>query len=87
VSQQRVVTKLKVIPPYTLDVSFDDGKRRRIDIEPLLFGPVFEPLREPQMFAEAKLDPELGTVTWPNGADLSPEFLYNGEESAEPGSG
>jgi Protein of unknown function (DUF2442) len=80
-SHTRVVTELKVIPPYTLDVAFDDGRRRRIDVEPLLFGPVFEPLREPDLFARAAVDPELGTVVWPNGADLSPEFLYASDES------
>jgi hypothetical protein len=68
-----------VVPPYTLDVSFDDGHQRRINVERLLFGPVFEPLRDPAAFAEARVDPEWGTVAWPNGADLAPEFLYDGD--------
>ena len=76
-----IVTDVKVVPPYGLEVWFDDGQRRLIDAKPLLFGPVFEPLREPRAFAKAAIDPELGTVVWPNGADLSPEFLYAGDES------
>ncbi len=43
------------------------------------YGELFEPLREPSLFAEASVDEVLGTVVWPNGADLSPEFLYAGE--------
>ena len=74
-----VVTAGTVVPPYTLDVSFEDGQQRRIDLEPLLFGPIFEPLRDVRRFAEATVDPEWGTVAWPNGADLAPEFLYHGE--------
>lgn len=77
------MTKLQILPPYTLDVRFDDGRRRKVDVEPLLFGPVFEPLRDPLVFAEAKLDAELGTVVWPSGADLSPELLYASEEPVE----
>lgn len=72
------VAAVTVIPPYILDVLFTDGTRRRVDVEPVLTGPMFEPLRDPALFAEATLDRELGTVVWPNGADLSPEFLYAG---------
>jgi hypothetical protein len=37
---------------------------------------VFEPLKDLTLFSQAKLDKELATVVWPNGADLAPEFLY-----------
>lgn len=57
-----IVTGVTVIPPYTLEVSFDDGRLRRIDAEPLLFGPVFEPLHDVLGFAEVTVDPEWGTV-------------------------
>jgi Protein of unknown function (DUF2442) len=43
-------------------------------------GPVFEPLRDPAFFAKVRVDPELGTVVWLNGADLAPEVLH--EQSA-----
>ena len=71
-----IVVGVLVHPPYTLDVTFDDGTVRRIDLEPELDGEVFEPLRDPALFAQVTVDDEAGTVVWPNGADLAPEFLY-----------
>lgn len=71
-----IVTEVKVVRPYILEVTFGDGARRRVDVEPLLYGEMFEPLRDPALFAQVSVDPVLGTVVWPNGADLSPEFLY-----------
>ena len=41
-----------------------------------LHGRAFEPLRDPQEFGKLSLNPERGTITWPNGADFAPEFLY-----------
>lgn len=73
----RVVTAVEVLRPYVLAVMFDDGARREVDVEPLLSGEMFEPLRDPAAFALATVDSTLGTVVWPNGADLSPEFLYD----------
>ncbi len=73
-----IVTNVKAAEPYILEVTFSDGTRRSVDIEPLLFGEMFQPLRDPEMFRQAAVDAELGTVVWPNGADLSPEFLYDG---------
>jgi hypothetical protein len=75
------VVAVRVLEPYVLDVTFADGTRRRVDIAPVLYGEVFEPLRDPARFAEAAVDPDLGTVVWPNGADLSPEFLYAGGDA------
>ena len=62
-------------------MTFEDGVRRRVDIEPFLWGEVFRPLRDPSFFARVTVDPELGTIVWPNGADLAPEFLYYGEDT------
>ncbi len=72
------VVAVTVIPPYTLEVVFADGTRRQVNVEPVLYGAMFQPLRDPVRFAEVTVDSELGTVVWPNGADLSPEFLYAG---------
>jgi hypothetical protein len=41
-----------------------------------LYGPIFEPLRDPAYFAQAYLDADSRTVAWPNGADFAPDFLY-----------
>ncbi len=65
-----------VLRPYVLRVPFADGLVRQIDLEGELRGEIFEPLKDPTYFAKASLDPRLGVVTWPNGADFAPEFLY-----------
>lgn len=71
------VTKVKVLRPYILEVTFSDGFCKQIDLAEELYGEVFEPLRDARMFARVAVDEVLGTLVWPNGADLSPEFLYN----------
>ncbi|MGH2532557.1 MAG: DUF2442 domain-containing protein [Thermomicrobiales bacterium] len=75
------VVSVTVLRPYVLDLAFTDGSRRHVDLEPELWGEVFEPLRDPAFFAQVEVDPELGTVVWPNGADFAPEFLYYGEDN------
>ena len=69
------VTDVTVIPPYSLDVRFRDGFCRRIDMTEELWGEVFEPLKDPEYFAKAFVDRVSGSVAWPNGADLAPEWL------------
>lgn len=72
-----IVTAVQVIPPYGLEVTFHDGKVRRIDLANFLAtldGPIFGPLKDPAYFAQAYIDGL--TVAWPNGADIAPEALY-----------
>ena len=69
------VTHIKVLDGYRLEISFDDGVRGVVSLSDRLFGPVFEPLKDPSFFAQARVD-EFGAVTWPNGADLAPDALY-----------
>jgi hypothetical protein len=45
---------------------------------------VFEALADPAYFAKVELDPELGTLVWPNGADFAPETLHNWVLSGQP---
>jgi hypothetical protein len=63
-------------------VTFDDGTVRDLDLEDRLEGPVFEPLRDPELFAQVAIDRESGTVTWPTGADLDPSAIY--EQGSDP---
>lgn len=71
---------MKVRPPYGLRLAFDDGATRDIDLADDLWGPVFEPLRDPAFFAQVVV--EHGTVVWPNGVDLDPLVLHGDFEQA-----
>lgn len=61
---------------FHLRLEFDDHTTKTVDLNPLLEGPIFEPLRDPKYFASVVVDPVCGTVVWPNGADFAPEALY-----------
>ncbi|MFN0150123.1 MAG: DUF2442 domain-containing protein [bacterium] len=73
----------KACGPHSLVVEFDDGVTKRVNLKPLLTGPVFEPLLDPLYFARVTVDPTCGTVVWPNGADLAPEALRDLPEEPE----
>lgn len=69
------IVNAKPKPNYTLVVTFDDGVQGEISLADRLFGPMFEPLKDPDFFAQVQVD-EFGAVCWPNGADLAPDALY-----------
>lgn len=71
------ILEVEVCGPHSLQLLFDDGTRKRVNVLPLLRGRVFEPLHDPAYFARVTIDPVGGTVVWPNGADFAPEALYN----------
>jgi len=58
-----------------LRIEFEDGSEGVIDLNDRLFGPIFQPLQDPNLFARVTID-EFGVVCWPNGADLAPDALY-----------
>ena len=70
------VREVKHVDAYKLWLQFSDGKAGVIDLAEELWGPVFEPLKDIHTFRQARVDPELETLCWPNGADFAPEFLY-----------
>jgi hypothetical protein len=72
------IVHVEVTGDYDLRVVFDDGAVRDLSLAGQLDGPVFEPLRDPRMFARVEVDRESGTVTWPTGADLDPIVIYEG---------
>ena len=61
---------------YRLRLSFADGTVGEIDLAEELWGEMFEPLKDKATFRQFRVDAELRTITWPNGADLAPEYLY-----------
>ena len=70
------VREAKYLHDYTVWIRFNDGAEGEIDLEPELEGEMFGPLRDTGLFRRFRVDPELGTIAWENGADLAPEFLY-----------
>jgi hypothetical protein len=69
------VIRVKPLEGFRLQVEFADGVKGDIDVSGRLFGPVFEPLKDWEMFSKASVD-EFGVVCWPNGADLAPDAMY-----------
>jgi len=64
-------------------MEFEDGTERTVDLEPILEGELFGPLRDPALFAAVTVDSEVHTVTWPNGADLDPAILHDWPDYAD----
>jgi hypothetical protein len=71
------ITAVEVIAPYTLRLTFADGTIGDVDFTAHEWRGVFEPLRDPDYFARVEVDPEAGTITWPDGLDMAPEPLYD----------
>jgi hypothetical protein len=70
------VVKASALSGWRIQVTFDDGTAGVISLKEDRFGPMFEPLREPDYFAQLAID-EFGVICWPNGADLPPDALYD----------
>ena len=71
------VIEARQVSGYILRIKFRDGTEGEIDLAPELVGPMFQPLKDPQQFKLFRVDPELHTLVWPNGADFAPEFLHD----------
>ena len=69
------VADVKPAGDFLLELTFSDGTTKRVNVEPLLWGPVFEPLRDPKEFAKVYVDEILETVAWP-AAPTSRRNLY-----------
>lgn len=80
-------TRIRSVEPldgFVLRLSFDDGTQRDVDLERELWGPMFEPLRaNRELFRQIDVDKELGTIVWPNGADMDPDVLHGDFDPAD----
>ena len=76
------VVSFQKLAPFTLRVQFDDGTSQTIDFRPVLKGQLYGPLQEPTLFDQVRIDPEVHTLVWPNGADFDPAILHNWPESS-----
>jgi hypothetical protein len=71
------IVAAKPLGDYRLLLEFEDGVQGVVDLtDSLSFRGIFAPLRDAAYFAQVRVEPELGTVAWPNGADLDPDVLY-----------
>ncbi len=68
--------------PYKLLVRFDDETEQMIDFRPVLTGSLFGPLRDLELFNQVRIDPEVHTLVWPNGADFDPATLHDWPQHA-----
>jgi len=72
------VVEVYPLDGYRLRLRFEDGTEGVIDVSQLVpFTGVFAPLRDRTEFLSVRVNPELGTVCWPSGADLDPDVLYS----------
>jgi len=77
------VKSVKPLDGFRVRLGFTDGSSKEIDLEPYLHGPVFDPIRDdPEMFRSVRVDERMGTIVWPNGADMDPDVLYLGLKPA-----
>jgi len=71
------IVEVRPLGGYRVHLRFEDGVEGNLDLEEVIdFRGVFAPLRDEKEFSKVRLHPELGTIVWPNGADLDPDVLY-----------
>ena len=71
------VKSFRIVAPYTLWIKFDDDVSKTINFQSILSYEIYKPLRDISVFEQVKIDPEVHTLVWPNGADFDPATLHN----------
>ena len=71
------VVEAKYERDYVVHLKFNDGAEGCVDLADELYGEMFAPLKDVEKFRAFRLDPELDTIVWDNGADFAPEFLHD----------
>ncbi len=77
------VRDFQIVGRHTLRIVFDDGSDRTIDFGPVLGGELFGPLQDVSLFNQVRIDPEVHTLVWPNGADFDPATLHDWPQHAD----
>lgn len=70
------IEEARYMGDFTVHIRFSDGTEGNVDLGDELHGEIFEPLKDQALFGQVSVHPEFHTLSWPNGADLAPEFLY-----------
>ncbi|HEU4994716.1 MAG TPA: DUF2442 domain-containing protein [Gemmatimonadaceae bacterium] len=72
------IKSVQALEGFRVRLEFTDGSSGDVDLTKYLWGSVFEPLRrDRKMFESVRVDPEIGTIVWANGADMDPDVLYD----------
>jgi hypothetical protein len=71
------VESFRIVGPYTLRVRFDDKTEQTVDLRPVLEGDLHGPLQDRELFDQVRINPEVHTLVWPNGADFDPATLHD----------
>ncbi|MGH8590911.1 MAG: DUF2442 domain-containing protein [Gammaproteobacteria bacterium] len=73
------VVEVKPLDGHNLELTFKDGLRAVVNMDQVIkrFDGVFAPLNDPEYFRQVRVEPEFGTIVWPNGADVCPDVLYS----------
>ncbi len=75
------VRKVRALQPFVVQIELTNGKRKTIDLEPFFRGPIFDLIRKDiQLFNKVSVDKQLGTLIWPNGADIDPDVLVGSQK-------
>lgn len=75
---ERYIIDMVHLGGYRLRLTFSSGETGEVDLSNLPGeGGVFTPLSDPEYFGKVFVHPELGVLTWPNGADIAPETIYS----------
>jgi hypothetical protein len=70
------IKHITVLNQFSVRLELTNGKKRNVDLEPFLHGPIFDEIkRNPSLFRSMKVDKQLGTIVWDNGADIDPDVL------------
>ncbi len=77
------IVSVRYLEQYRLFLTFRDGTQKIVDLKNHLTGQIFESLKSLDYFKTVKLNPELDSIYWDNGADFAPEFLYEKGVDAE----
>jgi hypothetical protein len=67
------ISGARVLDSHVIELRFSDGYVGQIDLTPALWGPVFEPLKNPESFRQFRIEDD--TIRWPNDADFCPDVL------------
>lgn len=73
------VDEVNPLDGHKVELGFKDGLRAVVDLDRVIerFDGVFAPLNDLEYFRLVRVDPEMGTIVWPNGADICPDVLYS----------